>query len=382
MDTKTQQGFLVLADISGYTSYLAKVEIDHANEVLTELMAAIVDRFKTLLIISKLEGDAVFAYLPEAQLTRSETLLELIEATYLAFRDTVEAARRRTTCQCNACRAIPTLDLKFFVHHGSYILQNISGIRELLSSDVNLIHRLTKNQTSAATGWKAYALFTQAALTQLKLDLPNLHFQIESVEHLGDIQTYTLELRARYAARLEARRITISADEAHLISTHDYPVSPAVIWEWLNDPLKRALYAPSKNLKFVPLTLIGGRTDVGAQTHCIHGQKVAMLETVLDWRPFEYFTVEQVFKPFRERATYRLAINADGGTHLELSERGYLTPIQFIDRAIYTFMFTKMVPTKKLLENLAVHIERELVHKRADEVDTSPEPEDELKRSV
>jgi hypothetical protein len=42
-------------------------------------------------------------------------------------------------------RLYPTLDLKFFVHHGDYIVQEVSGIRELVGSDVNLIHRLMKN---------------------------------------------------------------------------------------------------------------------------------------------------------------------------------------------------------------------------------------------
>ena len=82
MTTSTQHGYLVLADISGYTSYLSKVELDHAHEILTDLLEIIVGKFKTVLTISKLEGDAVFAYTPEAKLSRGETLLELIETTY------------------------------------------------------------------------------------------------------------------------------------------------------------------------------------------------------------------------------------------------------------------------------------------------------------
>ena len=55
MEQKTQHGYLVLADISGYTSYLAGVELDHAQGVLTDLLENIVASFKSLLIISKLE---------------------------------------------------------------------------------------------------------------------------------------------------------------------------------------------------------------------------------------------------------------------------------------------------------------------------------------
>src|SRR6185503_837209 len=128
----TQHGYLVLADISGYTSYLSKVELDHAHEILTDLLETIVDRFKVVLTISKLEGDAVFAYTPEAKLPRGETLLELIETTYMAFCDRRDSSHRRTTCTCAACQNMTGLDLKFFVHHGDYIVQQISGIRELV----------------------------------------------------------------------------------------------------------------------------------------------------------------------------------------------------------------------------------------------------------
>jgi hypothetical protein len=142
MEKTTQYGYLVLADISGYTSYLAGVELDHAHEILTDLLETIVNRFKSALTISKLEGDAVFAYVPESRLQCGETLLELIESTYLAFRDRCEAAHRRTTCECRACRSIPRLDLKFLAHHGAYIVQQVANINELVGSDVNLIHRL------------------------------------------------------------------------------------------------------------------------------------------------------------------------------------------------------------------------------------------------
>src|SRR3990172_5424605 len=139
METKTQHGYLVFADISGYTSYLAGAELDHAHEILTDLLETIVGRLRTLLTIAKLEGDAVFAYVPESRIERGETLLELIEATYMAFCDGRDHARRRTTCACNACRNIPSLDLKFVTHHGDYILQHLSGITELVGSDVNLV---------------------------------------------------------------------------------------------------------------------------------------------------------------------------------------------------------------------------------------------------
>jgi hypothetical protein len=198
MERKTQTGYLVLADISGYTSFVATTEIEHADLALSILLEAIVEKLSSLLIISKLEGDAVFAYVEESKLTEGKFLLELIDHTYLAFRDKAEVLYRQATCACKACLAIPTLDLKFMVHHGDFIIQQVAGIRDLLGTDVNLIHRLAKNHVSASTGWKGYALFTNQGLERMQTDKASFLQQTESYEHLGEVETYVRDMHVRY----------------------------------------------------------------------------------------------------------------------------------------------------------------------------------------
>lgn len=191
MGEKTQMGYLVIANISGFTSYLAKVELEHAHEILTDLLETIVKDFKTLLTISKLEGDAVLAYISQENTPGGERLLEPIESTYVAFRRQRETSRKNTNCTCNACQSIPTLDLKFFVHHGDYIIQDVSGFPELVGSDVNLIHRLMKNHITKNTRWNAYILFTHRALKNMRIQLAGLHEQIETYDHLLRLQEST-----------------------------------------------------------------------------------------------------------------------------------------------------------------------------------------------
>ena len=87
MERKTQTGYLVIADISGYTSFVAQTEIEHADMALSFLLETIVEKISGLLTIGQLEGDAVFAYIPESQLQEAKSLLELIDSTYLAFRE-------------------------------------------------------------------------------------------------------------------------------------------------------------------------------------------------------------------------------------------------------------------------------------------------------
>jgi len=198
MERKTQSGYLVLADISGYTSYVAQTEIEHADLALSYLLETIVEKIGSLLIIGQLEGDAVFAYAEEGKLKEGKSLLELIDQTYLAFREKALALYAGATCPCRACKALPKLDLKFMVHHGEFLLQRVAGITHLLGTDVNLIHRLAKNRVTESTGWRGYALFTNQGLERMQTDKESFVQQTESYEHLGEVETYVMDMHPRY----------------------------------------------------------------------------------------------------------------------------------------------------------------------------------------
>ena len=362
MNKETQHGYLVLADISGYTSYLVGTELDHARDVLAELLELLVQHFEPTLNIAKLEGDAVFAYVPKTKITRDETLLEMMEATYLAFRDRVESIRRRTTCQCNACKLIPNLDLKFITHFGEYILQRVSGTTELVGSDVNLAHRLLKNRVKEATGWNAYVLFTQAALTQINMALENLHEQIEAYEHLGEIKTYSLDLHARYKELIEARRVFISPEESHWSLTRRFSAPPVVVWEWLNDPQKRVLW---ENFDDIRPLIPGRRTGVGSRNHCAHGKNV-VVETIMDWHPYEYFTFDY---SFGTRSHHLKPL--PNGTQLNIYSK-FKTPLslpRWLNRSLMQLM-VRMNRVEQLYDTLVRLIEKEADMVNNDQVQT------------
>jgi hypothetical protein len=198
MERKTQTGYLVLADISGYTSYVAQTEIEHADMALSYLLETLVEKLSSLLVICQLEGDAVFAYLEESKLGEAKSLLELIDQTYLAFREKALELYAGATCPCRACKALPTLDLKFMVHHGEFLLQRVAGVTHLLGTDVNLIHRLAKNRVTESTGWKGYALFTDQVMERMGHGKEDFFQQSESYEHLGDVEIYCMDMHPRY----------------------------------------------------------------------------------------------------------------------------------------------------------------------------------------
>lgn len=198
MERKTQTGYLILADISGYTSFVAKTEIEHAGLALSYLLETIIEQLDDLLTIAKLEGDAVFAYVEEDKLDDCKKLLGLIDQTYLAFRERALSLFKQATCPCKACQALPTLDLKFVLHHGDFVMQQVAGIRDLLGTDVNLIHRLLKNGVSESTGWKGYALFTEQTLKHMQCNQDSYFKRCETYEHLGDVNIYCMDMHVRY----------------------------------------------------------------------------------------------------------------------------------------------------------------------------------------
>jgi len=337
MSTTTQHGYLVIADISGYTSYVAGTELEHSHEILSDLLETICANIESLLTIHKLEGDAVFAYIPESKVTRGETILDLMESTYATFRDKQVSMKRATTCTCNACRAIPTLDLKFIAHHGDYIVQQVRDIRELVGSDVNLVHRLLKNRVTESTGWRAYMLLTEKYLEHLNLDVEHMHAQTEEFEHLGSVKTYSVDLHARYKEFTDQRRVLLEEKDADFVLRLDFPTPPAVTWEWIQDPDRRNQWMGG-HVTWSLGERPKGRAGVGASNHCAHGKTVST-EITVDWRPFEYSTANS-FENGKQTVTETFLFEPlpDGGTRVHDLIQMHIPLPRFVRRAMVKYV--------------------------------------------
>ncbi len=55
-----REGPLVLADISGYTAFVAETELEHSRAILNELLEMLVRATARHLRIGQIEGDAIF----------------------------------------------------------------------------------------------------------------------------------------------------------------------------------------------------------------------------------------------------------------------------------------------------------------------------------
>jgi len=286
-----QKGYLVVADVSGYTAFITQTELEHAREILDTLLKTLVEQFRPPLIVSKLEGDAVLAYTPEASFLQGQTLLEAIERIYFTFRHTRDSIHR--ACRCQACTLVSTLDLKFVLHYGQFTLQTIGTIKDLQGADVIVVHRLLKNNVVKTTGVTAYAFFTEASAQAIPLgDLTQSMIpHSETYEHLGEVKGYVHNLAQVWEHDRERRQIFISPQQAWLTVEFDLPVPPSLAWDYLNNPQCICEWCGLASVKPTDLKL--GRLGVGSGRYCVHAKgKETTVETILDYQLFDYVTVQ------------------------------------------------------------------------------------------
>lgn len=315
---KSQEGYLLIADITGYTMYLSQSELDHAQEILTNLLKLLVDHTRPPLVISRLAGDAVISYGLRGNFFQGQTFIEMIEDTYVAFRKAIELMALNNTCLCNACANVSSLDLKFFVHYGNFGIQRIGDHDELLGNDVNLIHRLLKNQVTEVIGYKAYTLYTGAAIRQLGIDDIGESFvsHSERYEHLGEVQVWVQDMADVWKLKREAFSTKSPPEEVILqVETHiEMPVE--LVWDYLIQPefLNTLLSSDRQEIT----NKQGGRIAPGSVFQCYHGDKFLPL-TILEWQPFERIIMQSLVPiPIRETYAimeYRL-VPTESGTQL------------------------------------------------------------------
>jgi hypothetical protein len=289
MISSAQPTCFLIADISGYTSYLAGVELDHAQDILADLIGTVVTALRPNFKLAKLEGDAAFTFAP-AEKVDGSLLLDTIERCYFGFRRRRRDVRQATACECNACVRIPDLNLKFVVHHGQAIRQKVYGREELLGPDVIVVHRLLKNDVVEKLNMPAYALFTEQCLEAMSIDpaANDMREITETYEVIGDVKAWAHDLDRRWQEEERRKRVFVSADDSVFTVPIPTNAPPQVAWEFVTSPGRRRKWQAGVT-DVVEVETTGGRRGVGGTNHCMHG-KDAVIEEILDWRPYDYLT--------------------------------------------------------------------------------------------
>ena len=222
--------FLV-ADISGYTSYLAGVELEHAQDIIADLMNTVVRSLRPPFKLAKFEGDAAFLYAVGNGFDNS-MLLDLIDSAYFTFRKRMRNIERATSCECKACHEMQQLDLKFVLHHGEFIRQRMAGREELAGRDVIIVHRLLKNAVKERFGDHAYALFSDTCLrtTDTGPVLQELVAHEEAVDVAGQLTCWVRDLENAWIAEMDRRRHLVTRKQAAHVIEFDICAPRSQVW--------------------------------------------------------------------------------------------------------------------------------------------------------
>ena len=182
---ENHKGFIVLVDISGYTNFVSRHNIDsskdkklsqgqaHAEHIISDLLEKVIDELEGVLTINKLQGDAALFYaIPTDPNELSKKLIKKLQSSFEIFNQRLNELKFCETWRCGTCADVGDLKLKSFVHFGEFLIKNINQFKEIAGQDVILTHRLMKN----SIGVSEYMLFTES------------FSKIKNLKFLGDIE--------------------------------------------------------------------------------------------------------------------------------------------------------------------------------------------------
>lgn len=306
------RGYLLIADISGYTAFLTDSELDHANPILRGLLGALVERVGDPLRLLRVEGDAVLAYTTDEEFPTGEAFLTICEDLYNTFAAHRQNIVSNTTCTCQACANVSGLDLKIIAHHGVFEEMAIGPTTDISGSDVILVHRMAKTDVKEATGIRSYAMFTQAAIDVMDIPREAIVDYDTSFEHFGTVHCGVYDLAAAWERlRTVRERHFLREEDGVWTKRHVFSASPQVVWQAMTDARQKQRWMP---LIDVTAENPAHRLGTGTSYQCAH-EAMDFSYTVTDWEPPHYFST-RIDDPLHDgcwnRETYEITPIDDG----------------------------------------------------------------------
>lgn len=117
------------------------------------------------------------------------------------------------------------------------------------------------------------------------------------------------DLRPVWELYKDKRRVCVDAKDAWVKCETDIPYPAALIWEYLT---KTSLEAGFLHYDYGERTdNLNGRVREDSGFHCAHGD-LHVYSKILDWKPFDYYTMEQSVMGLTYLSTRRLFQGGNG----------------------------------------------------------------------
>jgi hypothetical protein len=214
-----QPTFMLIADIAGYTRFMKfhRASLAHAQQIIAQLLEAVINATSRRLTLAKLEGDAAFFYTTFAP--GSEPSLEFVggqaAAIYRAFHARVSDLQINNLCKCDGCTQAGNLKIKLVGHFGEAAVQKVKQLTELAGFDVILVHRMLKNDVPIPE----YMLMTEPVhvRTDVTIRERSASHSLE-LDDVGSTVTFYVDLE-RYAGEVPpAPRLSLPARVARSLT--------------------------------------------------------------------------------------------------------------------------------------------------------------------
>jgi class 3 adenylate cyclase len=327
----TTTGYIAMADISGYTAFVAATELEHSREILSELLEVTSRELEKHLTPVRLQGDAIIC------VSTDDEVVPCLESAFVAFHRRVRAMVAATTCPCNACQSVPSLTLKFVAHYGEYSNVEVRGTRDLVGAAVNIAFRLLKNHVPS----HEYLLVTRPVLERLPEPARERFVPITEDYDLGRVEAFYRDLHDLRESSKRPTRAPITGQGAHVRAQTTVSAPPSLLWQVMQDPraFERILSAPHVEIQ-------GGArgTLQGAEYHCHHGKDAETIFEVVGMREPNELTLYMYGRGPEAHGTYHFDPLPDGRTHVEFDiqfEPSVRGPKLLIARALWSYFIGK-----------------------------------------
>ena len=308
-----QQGLLFMPDISGFTAFVQQTEVKHSKHIVKELLELLIDQNTIGLKLAEIEGDALFFYKENAEITPTE-LVNQIKGMYQAFHQHLLVYKYKRVCNCGACTNAEGLKLKFVIHEAEIEFIQVKDSKKPFGQEVIKLHRLLKNKIPE----QEYALFSSEYLDHNNDEISNLFgtppIVIEDEFDFGAYQYgYNSLSQIEKPTTLDSSNSAPHVGRLILSKSIQLPVHPNDLFQFILDFDNRSLWSGGVDRIEYDADKIN---QVGGDHICVIGGSPLKLSTVFADRDGE----DLIFIESTEDApivknlntVYRVSATADG----------------------------------------------------------------------
>jgi len=339
------KSFFFIPDISGFTSFVNGVDIDHSQHIVSELLELIIDEDELGLSLAEVEGDAVFLYKND-EIPSFKSIVKQISKTYRKFHEHLMLYNTRRVCHCGACTSASELTLKFIVHVGESSLMNVKGHSKPYGTEVIKVHRLMKNSIAG----NDYALFSQELLEELgQKENQELQLGNDNYEELGTVEYQSMDLH-HLKAEIPVPAIPLPGYKIQepIVLSQSIDSAKGNVFELITNLDKRKDWSIGPSAYLFDEKVIN---RIGTKHVCIVGDKNIEFETVtgdFGKNKLVYGEKTKDVPIFKEATTYFILEGDDKSTDLKVEFHFELIPV--IGWLLKPFIMKKFVASIK--ENL------------------------------